>query len=180
MIPVVIIPTTSKRVWHTGGRLLLGLSLLTACAGAFARGQPPRVPLAVVRLTSDAAAFSTYTGVGDSLRLVVRDSLLWRQLWDRINQPIFPRPALPSIDFQREMVVVAGLGTRPSGGYDVVIETAEQDSTGIEVALRRASPAPGCPVAAVMTQPVDIARLPASHQPVRFRERTIVVPCGER
>ena len=103
---------------------------------------------------------------------------MWRQLWERINQPFFPRPALPSIDFRREMIVVAALGKRPSAGYDVVIEGVEQDSIGIEVALRRAAPAPGCPVSAVMTQPLDLARIPASDQPVRFRERTVVVPCG--
>lgn len=162
------------------GPLVVVFGCLTACTSAFANSQPPRVSLPVVRLADDSSAFSTYTGLADSLRAVVRDSLRWRQLWDRINQPFFPRPALPPIDFQREMVVVAGLGARPSAGYDVVIEAAELDSSGIEVALRRASPAPGCPVAAVVTQPVDIARIPASRQPVRFRERDVVVPCGER
>lgn len=83
------------------------------------------------------------------------------------------------IDFGREMVVVAALGSRPSAGYNVVIESAERDSSGIEVALRRVSPAPGCPVAAVMTQPIDLARIPASEQPVRFKETSVLVPCGE-
>lgn len=163
-----------------GGHLTAGLCLMTACTSGLAGGQLSRVTMPVTRLAGDSTSFSTYTGVGDSLRTVVRDSMLWRELWERINQPFFPRPALPPIDFQREMVVVAGLGARPSAGYDVVIEAAEQDSSGIEVALRRASPAPGCPVAAVVTQPVDIARIPASHRPVRFRERDVVVPCGER
>jgi len=150
---------------------------LTACSGAFASGQSSRVPVAVVKLRDGSVAFSTYTGVRDSLRAVVRDSALWQQLWERINQPFYPRPALPSVDFRREMIVVAALGARPSAGYDVVIERVDRDSTGIEVALRRAAPAPGCPVAAVVTQPLDLARIPASDQPVRFRERTVVVPC---
>ncbi|HEY9226698.1 MAG TPA: protease complex subunit PrcB family protein [Gemmatimonadaceae bacterium] len=159
---------------------LASLILLTACSSAIPAGHSTAqsVPVPLVRLRDGAVAFSMYTGVGDSLRAVVRDSSRWRQLWDRINQPFYPRPALPPIDFRREMIVVAGLGARPSAGYDVVIETVEQDSTGIEVGLRRASPAPGCPVAAVTTQPLDIARIPASGQPVRFRERTVVVPCG--
>lgn len=131
----------------------------------------------IVRLREGPAAFSTYTGVRDSLRTVVRDSLLWRELWARINQPFLPVPPLPSIDFRREMIVVAALGARPSAGYDVVIEGVEQDSAGIEIALRRQSPAPGCPVAASMTQPLDLARIPASDHPVRFRERTVVIPC---
>jgi hypothetical protein len=144
----------------------------------FARPEasPPRVSL--TRLREGPVAFSTYTGVRDSLRTVVRDSVLWRELWARINQPFLPTPPLPTIDFRREMIVVAALGARPTAGYDVVIEGVAQDSTGIEVALRRQSPAPGCPVAAAMTQPLDLARIPASDHPVRFRERTVVVPCG--
>jgi hypothetical protein len=139
-----------------------------------------RASLPVTRLRDGDVAFSAYTGVVDSVRTVVRDSADWRTLWARINRPFIPAPALPTIDFRREMVVVAGLGTRPSAGYDIVIESVEQDSTGIEVALRRESPAPGCPVAAVMTQPLDVARIPASNLRVRFRERSVVVPCDMR
>ena len=165
---------------NVGSRRVVGLVLLSACSSAFAGGQPAtqRVQMPLARLRDGSVAFSLYTGVGDSLRAVVRDTLIWRQLWERINQPFFPRPALPPIDFRREMVVVAALGKRPSAGYDVVIEGVEQDSIGIEVALRRNAPAPGCPVSAVMTQPLDLARIPASDQPVRFRERTVVIPCG--
>ena len=164
----------------TALRFVAGAVLLTGCHSAFALAQPSseRTSVPLTRLRDGSVAFSAYTGLSDSLRAVVRDSALWRQMWDRINQPFFPRPALPAVDFRREMIVVAALGARPNGGYDVVIESAEQDSTGIEVALRRASPAPGCPVAAVTTQPADLARIPASGQPVRFRERTVVVPCG--
>jgi hypothetical protein len=154
---------------------------LTALCVADARAQlSPDRSVPVVRLRDGDAAFSSYTGVVDSMRAVVRDSADWRALWTRINRPFIPMPALPAIDFEREMVVVAGLGNRPSAGYDIVIESAEQDSTGIEVALRRASPAPGCPVAAVMTQPLDVARIPASNLRVRFRERSVVVPCDMR
>lgn len=112
------------------------------------------------------------------MRTVIRDSTAWRKLWERINRPFIPAPALPAIDFDREMIVVAGLGTRPSGGYDVVIEDAEQDSTGIQISIRVATPASGCPVSAVTTQPIDLARIAASDQPVRFRERGVVVACA--
>ena len=89
-----------------------------------------------------------------------------------------PAPSLPVIDFDREMIVVASLGTRPSGGYDVVIDGAEQDSTGIQISIRVATPAAGCPVSAVTTQPIDLARIAASDQPVRFREQNVVVACA--
>ena len=162
--------------------LLAGfLGLCAATSGRLA-AQPSadRGPVAVTRLRDGESGFSAYTGFVDSVRVVVRDSIRWRAVWARINRPFIPPPALPVIDFSREMVVVAGLGNRSSAGYDIVIESAEHDSAGIEVALRRIGPAPDCPVAAVMTQPVDVARIPASEERVRFRERSVVVPCGLR
>lgn len=161
---------------------VIALVVAGACQSALAGGQPPaqpqREPVPVVRFRDGRAAFSTYSGLVDSLRMVVRDSTAWRELWQQINRPFFPPPALPSIDFHREMVVVAALGGRPNAGFDVVIDSAQQDSTGIEVNVRRSSPGAGCPVAAALSQPVDLARLPASDQAVRFRERSIVIPCA--
>ena len=159
---------------------VVALLVAGACQSALAVGQPPaqREPIPVVRFRDGRAAFSTYSGLVDSLRMVVRDSMAWRQLWQQINRPFIPPPALPPVDFQREMVVVAALGGEPNAGFDVVIEGAEQDSAGIEVKVRRSSPGAGCPVAAALSQPVDLARLPASERIVRFRERSIVIPCA--
>jgi hypothetical protein len=150
-----------------------------ACHSAFAAGQPSaqKEPVPLQRFRDGPSAFSSYSGLIDSLRAVVRDSSAWRQLWQQINRPFIPPPSLPPIDFQREMVVVAALGSRPSAGFDVMIEGAAEDSSGIEVDVRRSSPAAGCPVPAVETQPVDLARLPASARSLRFRERRLVIPC---
>jgi hypothetical protein len=160
---------------------LFGAVLAIACRSAFAAGQPGAggvVPLA--RLSERPYAFTTFSGVPESTHFVVRDSVHWMQTWTTIHRPFIPAPAPPHIDFQREMIVVAALGNRPSEGYDVLLERAVEDSTGIEVDVRVSAPASGCPVGAATTQPVDLARIPASGRPVRFRERNIVVPCGVR
>jgi hypothetical protein len=151
---------------------------MTPCNRAVAQHDVRSAPVSIARLHDGSTAFSSFAGIHDPIRTVIRDSTAWRKLWERINRPFIPAPALPAIDFDREMIVVAGLGTRPSGGYDVVIENAEQDSTGIQVSIRVATPASGCPVAAVTTQPIDLARIAASDQPVRFRERGVVVACA--
>ena len=160
---------------------MLALAVV-ACRGPLAAGQHDTSPepVSLARLNGAGTAYSSYAGIDDAMRTVIRDSTAWRRLWQRINRPFIPQPMLPDIDFEREMVVVAALGARPSAGYDVVIEGATRDSTGIAVAVRVASPAAGCPVAAVETQPVDLARIPASDRPVRFREREVVVGCGSR
>lgn len=163
-------------------RVVLALIAAAACHAPIAAGQPglSRDPLVVARLSSRDISFSTFSGFTDSVRLVVRDSATWRETWRTINQPFIPPPPVPPIDFTRDMIVVAALGARPSEGYEIVVENVREDSSGIEVALRVTEPARGCPVAAVMTQPVDLARVSASARRVRFRQRTVAVPCGGR
>jgi hypothetical protein len=163
-------------------RIAAHLWLLVATSAgyaALARGQSPaqRQPVPVLRFRDAPGAFSTYSGLIDSARMVVRDSSAWRRLWQQINRPFIPQPVLPAVDFQREIVVVAALGSRPSAGFDIAIDGAAEDSVGIEVDVQRSSPAAGCPVAASVTEPVDLAKLPASARTLRFRERSTVIPC---
>lgn len=161
-------------------RQLVGVSVAIACCAELAMAQFDTAgdSLPVTRLRSNATAFTTYSGLNDSVRAVVRDSAAWVDLWRVINRPFYPPPPLPPVDFGRDMIVIAALGARPTAGYDIVIEGARQDSAAVEIALRTLSPAPGCPVSAAMTQPVDLATIPASPRAVRFREKSVIVPCG--
>jgi hypothetical protein len=161
---------------------MLMLALLAMLGGSQrARAQVAPAELgsvAVTRLRSGSGAYSIYSGITEPSNFVVRDSVAWRLFWQRLNKPFIPPPALPAIDFTREMVIVSALGARPSSGYDVMIASVDRDATGVEVSLRTRTPASGCPVEAVLTQPVDLARVPATGAPVRFREINEVVPCG--
>ena len=162
------------------GRLALVAVVTMACFADLAIAQygSPREVLPVTRLRQGPTAYSTYSGLNDPVRTVVRDSAEWDALWQAITRPFYPAPPLPQVDFDRDMVVVAALGAKPSSGYDIVIEAARQDTSSIEIALRTSSPAAGCPVSAAITQPVDLATIPASPRPVRFRETSTIVPCG--
>ena len=158
--------------------VLLGAALIGRVDNAAAQHGSARGAVPLTRLRDAPSAFTSYSGLSDSALMVVRDSDAWRELWQRVNRPFIPPPPAPVVDFQLEMIVVAAMGTRPTAGHDIMIEGAEQDSTGIEIVVRRSEPAPGCPVAAAVTQPVDMARMRADRRTVRFRERQVVVPCS--
>lgn len=163
---------------RAGLALALGATIASGADMAIAQYDAPREVVPVTRLGRGPTAYSTYSGLTDSVRAVVRDSAEWSAMWRGITRPFYPPPPLPQVDFERDMVVVTALGARPTGGYDIVIEGARQDTSSIEIALWTSSPAPGCPVSAAMTHPVDVATIPASPRAVRFRERSIIVPCG--
>jgi hypothetical protein len=164
------------------------LPLLLVLAAACASGDPLGVdrsdlsagagqPLAVERLRPESVSFTSQSGMTDSARVVIRTEAAWRETWQRVWQSVQPTPPVPQVDFQRDLLVVAGLGLRHTGGYGIVVDSAYRHADHVEVVIRKISPGRNCIVTMATTQPVDIARLPATQQPVRFRERSEVRNC---
>jgi hypothetical protein len=132
----------------------------------------------VTHFGDPADGFSRYSGIADSQRVVIRDTTAWRRYWSVIHRPFIPAPAVPQVDFTREMVVLAALGARPSGGFGIRIDAAIADSTQVLVQVTRIIPGRGCALPAVVTQPVDLVRVPATQLPIAFREREERTDCS--
>ena len=135
----------------------------------------PTVPL--VRLRADPYSFSSYSGFEAPTRLVVRDAATWAAVWQQIYDRETPVPPLPAIDFSREMIVVAALGSRGTGGYSILLEGATETADGTAVTVKSTSPGSTCLVTEALTQPIDVARLPLRSGSVTFIEQTHVAKC---
>jgi hypothetical protein len=131
----------------------------------------------------DRGVFSTTcqynsSGFTEPVRLVVRDALQWSTVWAQINAGVSPLPARPDIDFSREMVIVAAMGIRNSGGFGILIDEATAiGADGVAVTVRSIAPGSRCFVTGVLTAPVDVARLPRRNGVVQFTERTQMHNC---
>jgi hypothetical protein len=154
---------------------VLAMSSAVACASPMGF-MDEEIP--VVRFRRGPHSFTYYSGLEEPRRFVVRDSVRWRAAWATIWRRRSPLPPLPEVDFDREVVLVAALGMRPSGGYGILLDHAVQQNGHIEVTVRSSSPGRKCGVADVLTQPVDLARLPRTRQSIRFREQKEVKDCG--
>lgn len=130
---------------------------------------PPHDPLVrVVRLHTEPWSLAVNTGFEERERLVIRDAAAWNAVWSLIwSRSSTPRP-LPEVDFSREMLVVAAMGRRPSSGYHVLVEAASLSRGGLTVDIRTMTPCG--PTLAVITTPVDVARLPRRDGEAAFRE----------
>jgi len=128
--------------------------------------------------------FRTSCGLEDQLRLVVRDRAAWEDIWKRIHSigpshlPDPATPALPEIDFSREMVIVAAMGQRPTSGYGIIIDRAYayERNYRLEVLVRNVENRK-CGGLTVVTSPVDIVRLPKTDRSVVFREIEVELDC---
>ena len=138
----------------------------------------PGDPLPIVRLRAEPYSFSYNSGLDQPGRIVVRDHSSWQALWAQIYRGYAPVPPVPAVDFSRDMLVVVALGLRSSGGYSILVDTAnEARDSGLVVTVRSISPGPKCGVTAALTQPVDIARVPRRDGEVSFLERSEVHTC---
>jgi hypothetical protein len=135
------------------GRLALaaGLAAARAAAGPSdgAGGSPTLQPV----LTE------SHSGLADARREVVRDAASWTKLWGEIYGDRSPAPPPPGVDFAREMLVVAALGSRPSGGFSVAVTAVAALGSGLEVTVLESCPPKDAMVTMALTRPVQVVRV---------------------
>ena len=139
---------------------------------------PLATDIPIQRLSAEPYSFEWNSGFRVSNRQVIRDLAAWGKAWATIHENKGTKPPLPDIDFTTDMVVVAALGARPSGGYNVLVKGASGSADVITVRLESTSPGKGCAVLTVQTQPVDVAKIPRSSAYVQFEETATVRNCG--
>jgi Tfp pilus assembly protein PilV len=108
---------------------------------------------------------------------VVRDQAAWQALWTRLHVNASPAPALPAVDFTRDMVVVAAMGMKSHGGYKIAITAAAEDAGKVIVEVTETSPGARCMNAMMMTSPVVVAKVPRRAGEVSFNVVRKVVDC---
>ena len=130
--------------------------------------RPPEVAVVGYRHT---------TGYDTREQFVVRDSATWAATWTQLLGSHNPKPPLPAVDFSREMLVVASMGTRSSGGYTVGIDSVFMARDTVFFRVRETSPGSRCGTTAALTSPAGLARVERTDRPVGFITSNIVSEC---
>jgi len=151
--------------WATRlGRLSLLGALAAACAAA-GPSDGANGPLTLQTLLSES-----YSGLAGPRREVVRDAASFTKLWAEIHAGRSPAPAPPAVDFAREMLVVAALGTRPSGGFSVAVTRVVARGEALDVTVLESCPAKDAMVTMALTQPVQVVRVARAAGTPAFHE----------
>jgi len=158
--------------------MMLALEAIPACNG---RPRPPAGELpagAVPTATRPMPIDATYTGVDEPLRALVRSEREWEDLWSRLAADRIPRPSPPPVDFSEEVVVVAAMGRRPTGGHAIRIDSVRYDKDTLWVDVTSVIPGPGCVTTQALTAPV--AAVAVERRPnvtARFIDREEILDC---
>jgi len=101
-----------------------------------------------------------------------------RDLWARLATDRIPRPTAPAIDFSARVVVVAAMGTRPTGGHAIRIDRVSYAGDTLWVEVTSVTPGPGCATTQALTAPV--AAVSVERRPnvsARFLDREETLDC---
>ena len=152
---------------------LAAVLVLSGCSSP----SSPSTPLSLTRFRPEPTSFLAISGYDQPLTLAIHDRDTWVRTWNDINSRISPVPALPEVDFTKEMVLVAAIGSRPSSGFEVVFTGAAEAGEVVTIDVESRSPGPTCIMLPVVTAPVDLARIPRRNGAIVFRSTPKVVNC---
>jgi hypothetical protein len=159
--------------------ILAGSALvaLIACGGKKGGDLPKPAPSLTVTmraveedaflLADNANAFGT-----DSIRQVIRDSIAFKQAWERAVSRRSSRPDRPVVDFNKEMVVLAAAGRMKPG--DVIHIDSVGSKGSLTVIVVRTTIA--CQSIAASAYPFEMARIPRNNGDDTFREHVMRAP----
>ncbi|MEJ7810351.1 MAG: protease complex subunit PrcB family protein [Gemmatimonadaceae bacterium] len=167
-------------------RAALALAFVTAaCSDNGAQGDvttAPDVPanastVASTPFDQTLALFVSYSGLSARQRLAIRDGASWSALWTTLSTDVSPRPAVPAVDFSRDMILLAAMGEHRSGGFGIAIERVQLADGQLYVTVRETSPGAGCMTTQAITRPLTAVLVPRGDYDVRFVERSTTSKC---
>jgi hypothetical protein len=160
--------------------LFLTIALAVGCQDA--ASPPGDVAAFGSRVSMDPTVVLTheyYSGLGNEALSVITDSAAWASVWTQLYIGLQPQPPLPAVDFRTERVLLAALGQRRTGGYDIQIDSVVQFRLGIVAYVRTIAPGETCGTTTALTQPVTLVRLlPPELAPIVFEQRAVVHECS--
>jgi hypothetical protein len=155
------------------------VALVTGCGGrAPAGGPPPSEPYAPpTPLYGDPVG-----GLRDSMRVVVRDQAALARHWQDATSSQPSPPSVPTVNFEREMVLVVAAGKMKSQDeirVDSLVVRKEMDTSGREqetlIVIVRITEA--CRPLQIDGYPVAIAKVRRFNGPVKFDDRRVKATC---
>jgi hypothetical protein len=171
----LVTPQLMRRAVSQHGRLFVtGLSIVlgsVSCGGPTVPSDADVVPYVVL-------ADQTITGVGERVRMVIRDTMSLGQFWNALNEYGEFSP-LPEIDFSQQTVVVAAMGSRGALGFAVAVDGVYRQATKLYVVVHEHRPGSNCTVVAVVTAPAIAIAVEFIAGEVVFVEEHTVHECGQ-
>ncbi len=110
---------------------------------------------------------SAFSRIQKPMEKVIRSEDEWKKFWAdaSVNEPAKP---LPKVDFSKEMVIVAALGRRNSGGFSIEITRVQKTDDKLKVFLKKRTPPKNSMAIQALTAPIHVVAAPSTSLAVEF------------
>ncbi len=130
---------------------------------------PPLEGFTDRELTFETISKEYVSSHDDSEDYVIKETSEWSNLWDIVYSTVTPKPDLPIIEFNDEMIIAVFMGYRSSGGYSIEITKIVEKENSIEIFVTETSPLPGSNVTDGIEHPHHIVKTEKVDKEVIFK-----------
>lgn len=118
-------------------------------------------------ITFDRITSQSHGGTLEENFVLVKSNDQLKKIFTQLNITRKPGIPFPAIDFNKESIIVLFMGQQNSGGYNISLESAKYNSTGIlQLFVKKTKPS-GMSTMAI-TQPYSIYKIHKRLEEVRF------------
>ena len=150
---------------RTGSLIATALLLLASCnsgSDSSPTGPDTIVPFVTVHREQ-------ITGVAQRRAELISRQDLWEKTWAEIVSNRFPKPPIPTVDFDRNLLIFVALGETPDSCKSVRIDDVRRRASGeLLVSVKETRPPPSCSCPPVVAFPVHVVAVPRSATGVAF------------
>lgn len=152
--------------------LSLALVLLASCNG----DSDPTAPDGPVPFTQ--VAKEQYTGIRMRRAEIISRESRWAEVWDEITATRSPKPALPPVNFETQILILAAYGESGDACRDVRIEKVDRRNGVLEISILDQQRPPNCPVCPpVVVQPVHVVSVARAATGASYTWRVTTQQC---
>jgi hypothetical protein len=160
--------------------LLLLVLMLAACNDGYESPTAPDDSDSNPPGSGQPVAFSLvyadlYSGVRAPRQEVVVQPARWQAVWDEImSDGRSPKPPIPSVDFDRNVLIVAALGESPDACKNIDVESVRLSGDILQVAIKEVRSPMSCSCPPVVVEPVRVVAVPRLTTKVAFTRRSVI------
>ena len=111
-----------------------------------------------------------FSGIREVKQEIVKSADAWEKLWKQHSTAVGQSEKIPAVDFSKEMVVVATMGTKRTGGYSIEIVGVEARDKALRISVKKSSPPPDAMTIQALTSPFHFVAVPKSNLKPEFVE----------
>lgn len=132
-------------------------SLMLACKPS----QDAAKPASSNGLALRPVASSMICGISEPREVYITNAEAWAALWAEVGSRQVPAPALPAVDFSKEVLLACFAGAKSTGGHSIAIDKVTLSGETYQVHFVKTRPGKNCMVTEAFTYPYQIVAVPA-------------------